>query len=248
MISRCIGCMDEVLLLSEIHPHAKAQSMLGFSIITQAKKWHKLPLPAHLVEDMPFVEKVNIIQQCCIEQGKDLVLRDWAHVDFIGPPVTRSPAGIFSLNQLLKDQFDVVACALVRHPMDMWLSVSRMKIIAQNKIDYKKFLQAYKSYLIQLGKTPVIKFEEFTHKPGETMQRISDHLQIRFDSEFVHNWPRNRLLTGDMKHVSRAGGSTEIKVLQRRQVPTVMNQAMRQNPNYTWILQHLDYQHDAIYP
>jgi len=125
IISRCIGCMQGIVLLSEIHPFGYERRYIN--PLAQAHEWYGLLTPEDVSlvlsrELYPFAEGIALIRERCEERGLTLVIRDWSHIDFTGWPHNPAPAFRLSTAQALTGRFKVVSAATVRHPIDQWLS------------------------------------------------------------------------------------------------------------------------------
>lgn len=131
LVSRCLGCMNGVALLSEIHP----AGVRYFNPLNQAHHWFQLLTPwdlEHIAQGsgLSFSDAIGLINQRCREQGKHLVLRDWGHLDFTAVPFLDTPSYRLTLADVLAGEFSVVHTAVVRHPADQKLSAlcERLKI------------------------------------------------------------------------------------------------------------------------
>ena len=73
LVSKCLGCMDRVALLSEIHPLGTQM----FNPLTQAHDWYGLLESEDINPGKhDFVDVIKLIEQRCRETGKTLVIRD----------------------------------------------------------------------------------------------------------------------------------------------------------------------------
>jgi hypothetical protein len=93
VISRCLGCMSGVILLSEIHPLGIRQ----FNPLAQAQRWFGL-LSSHDLAALAargqigFADAIELIHRRAEECNQRLVVRDWSHLDFTGVPFVARPA------------------------------------------------------------------------------------------------------------------------------------------------------------
>ena len=148
LLSKCLGSMSGHILLSEIHPDA--QHAMSFNALHQAQQWHGL-LPNLDWQKTSFIESVIKIEKAVSNKNKRLILRDWSHVDYLGPPVTEQPKMMSGLLNALSDHFEVVSIQLVRHPLDTWLSLRRLSLIKKHRIEWPQFLAAYRCYIDKTG-------------------------------------------------------------------------------------------------
>lgn len=87
LISKCLGCMQDVVMLSEIHP----QGGTWFNPLQQAQQWYQLFTPAEMTainrqKDLNFRDTIDLIYRRCLELNRPLVIRDWSHLDFMAAP------------------------------------------------------------------------------------------------------------------------------------------------------------------
>ena len=71
LISRCLGCMRNVILLSEIHPHGAQY----FNALEQAHRWFNLFTASDIAmlkehEEIDFSDAIMLIAKRCIDQNK----------------------------------------------------------------------------------------------------------------------------------------------------------------------------------
>ena len=88
IIGKCLGCMRNIVLLSEIHPAGSRQ----YNPLIQAQEWHNLITAADLHnKQFPFAEAIGLINERSVASGKKLVIRDWAYLDYFHTPWTGKP-------------------------------------------------------------------------------------------------------------------------------------------------------------
>jgi hypothetical protein len=83
----------------------------------------------------------------CEAAGKRLVIRDWSHLDFMGVPFVR-PTFRLTTAECLQGRFDLRQAALVRHPVDQLLSLSKLGVV-QGKIVVPELLEGYRRFAEQ---------------------------------------------------------------------------------------------------
>ena len=164
IISRCLGCMKDVILLSEIHPFAKrVASQFGnqFDPLHQAQAWFDLFSQDEVIElqnsNLSYAQTIKLIHDRVQAQNKILVLRDWTHLDFTGVPFITKPTYSFNQVAFLQDDFQILNTAIVRHPIDQWLSLDKLSIV-HGKIDIKEFLHGYLEFSRRAVKTGFIRY------------------------------------------------------------------------------------------
>ena len=237
LISKCVGCMDNIVLLSEIHPLDRK----FHDPLIQAQSWYKLLRPEEVHgKPFDFIDAIRLIEQRCTERGKTLVIRDWAHLDFIGVPFIARPACRLQLTELLAREFPIAQYALARHPVDQWLGTARLAVM-RGKLGLEPFLAGYRRFAEQCVKTGFMRYEDFTRAPEKEMRKLCIHLKLDFDARFIERWPDNRHVTGDMSGTSRGSGLRDIRPLPRQPIDPALLGKFRANPDYRQAIALLGY-------
>jgi hypothetical protein len=246
LVCRCIGCMPNIILLSEIHPlssrRASDKGEQSFDPLIQACYWHNILSPEDISEKQyNYIERIQLIVRGCNDNLKQLVIRDFTQIDFIGIPLRLEPSYYLRHARLLSDYFEVIPFALVRHPIDMWLSQRKMAPYFQRlTIDF--FLDSYFEYAQQIQPFGFVRYEDFIEDPDKQMQIICDKLQIRFDKNFLINWTSYNKITGDTDQTnSRGAGINKIISLPRRPIQDDTLNQFRANKKYWEALKILNY-------
>ena len=237
LLSRCIASMENICLLSEIHPFGRTNR--HFNPIRQYQRWYR-----DLGVDWRqagFDRSIDRIADDCATQGLTLVLRDWAHIDFLGPPSQKPPGFTLLLDQRLASRYSLRHVALVRHPAETWRSTGKMKLILENGIELEQFLHAYRNYLEAVQNYTIVRYEDFTAEPKAVMKQICGALDLSYDPGFVDRWSDYVNVTGDMFNNSRAGGSREIKHFDIRPLESPLRERYLENADYRWIIERLGY-------
>lgn len=166
LMSRCLGCMQDIVLLSEIHPKGGTR----FHPMKQAQDWFHLFDAERMREmrqggRMNFVREIDLIEQRCRELGRHLVVRDWAHLDFHAVPFTQEPTCEFTTANVLgfSGLFRLHRAALTRHPVDQWISLSRLSLV--RKLSLEDFLRGYLRYAEQCVNIGFVRYEDFVVRP-----------------------------------------------------------------------------------
>jgi len=218
LMCKCLGSMHGVALLSEIHPAATEM----FNPLIQAHGWFGLlnkndvaALQAGKV--LSFNEAIAVIERCSRQKMRHLVIRDWAHLDFTGLPWLDRPGFRLTLADSLQSDFSLLQLFMVRHPVDVWLSISRLAImqnaIADGRLNVPFFLSGFEAFARQAAAGDFIRYEDFTHHPEAAMRRACEKLELPYDAGFMQRWPAYKTITGD---VESTRGGDEIRPLARR--------------------------------
>ena len=185
---------------------------------------------------------IKKIYQAVERQNSSMVLRDWASIDFVGKILNPVPVHRFQLDAVLAPHFNLHTCALVRHPLDQWLSTRRLKVYA-DKLSAEEFFYGYRRYAEAIGNR-FVQYEAFTRSPGLQMRKICSMMQIEYDPGFIERWHQNDRITGDNKKSSRGTSDTEasqIRPLPRRQVETALADEIARNADYQKSIELLNY-------
>ncbi len=244
LVSKCIGCMDNVALLSEIHPGG----WNFFSPATQAREWYQLLSKKELreLEHMPLVERfvtaITLIEKRCSERGLQLVIRDWAHLDYVGVPFVPRPSYSNATAQVLETPFEVSRISLVRHPMDQWLSLATLDHVypevEAGRFTAIDFLNGYRRYAEHAVQHGFFRYDDFTRQPDEVLKTVCEALQLSYDASYAERWHEYMQITGD---TSGSRGDATIRPLKRREMPPDYLKQMQQVPTYHEILKLLGY-------
>ncbi len=213
LLSKCLGSMKTVALLSEIHP--KAQKAVSFNAIKQAQKWLNFD-PNHPWQASDFVASIKAIEQHCSQQKISLLLRDWSHIDYLGVPVTTEPDNQAALLNTLKNDFHIQHIQLIRNPIDTWLSTRRLNLIKTAKISSTDFIQAYLNYLDQTSTDFQLLYEDFLIEPDNMLKQACIHLKIKYDPDYKNKWHEFKQLTGDLSNLSSHRNKPIIKPRARK--------------------------------
>jgi hypothetical protein len=240
LISKCLGCMSGVVLLSEIHPLGTKQ----FNPLIQAQRWYGLLSTHDLVElkargRVGFVDAIELIRRRAEDCSQRLVIRDWSHLDFTGVPFVPKPAHRLLTAEALASRYDLRQVCTVRHPLDQWLSLSKLAVM-QGHIDLAAFLTGYRRFAEVAVGIGFQRYEDFTAAPAAAMKALCSSLQLKFDRHFAERWREYTFVTGDVSG-NRGGG--EIRPVPRRPVAAGLLTTLAANDDYRASLELLGYQH-----
>jgi hypothetical protein len=242
LISKCLGCMSGVVLLSEIHPLGTAQ----FNPLVQAQRWYGLLSSQDLFElrtrgRIGFVDAIDLIRRRADDCGQRLVIRDWAHLDFTGVPFVAKPAHRLLTAEALTARFELLQVCTVRHPLDQWLSLSQLAVV-QGRLTLEGFLAGYRRFAEVASGIGFHRYEDFIADPEGVARALCSSLKLRYDRGFKERWRDYTFVTGDVAG-SRGGG--EIQPVPRRPVPSDLLAALAANEDYLASLELLGYEHPA---
>lgn len=238
LIGRCLGCMDGVVLLSEIHPRGAAIDA-RFDPLLQACHWHGLFTARELPRSSPpFAEAIMMIAQRCTERGMRLVLRDWAYLDYMGVPYVSAPPGSSQLVAQLADHFGIRQHYLVRHPLELWMSLCGGRIV-KKYLKPEDYQQAYLAYARVAVAGGFMRYEDFLQHPEEEMSRLCRSLDLPCDEDFMDKWGDYRNITGDYRSIGEA--QAVIRPYRPKEIPPPLLAFFRALPAYDEALRLLGY-------
>jgi hypothetical protein len=236
LISKCLATMDGTLLLSELHPNG----MEMFNPLKQAHDWFQLLSADDLIEwvgkPVSFPDAIALIQKRAAERDLSLVVRDWAHLDFTGVPFIPQPSYRLETAEVLADKFRLVQVAVVRHPIDQWLSVSS-RTVARDQLSVEEFLRGYLEFARQCCDIGFIRYEDFTHDPDAQLQTLCQKLELTFDPEYKNRWMHYDKITGDRS------SATTIEPRKRQEVDPDLLAQFENNEHYQEAIRLLGYTH-----
>ncbi len=242
LIAKCLGCMEGVVLLSEIHPKGSER----FNPLQQAVQWFHLFDEQALMEiqargRLNFIQQLDMIEARCHELGKILVVRDWSHYDFTAVPFAPEPSYRFTTAEVLELSgcFSLLRHAIVRHPIDQWLSLSQLSLV-KKQLTLEAFLEGYLRYAEHCRDIGFLRYEDFIAAPGTWMERLCDSLDMPFDANFMDKWQHYETISGEVTS-ERAG--REIRKIERRPLDEGTLDAFATNKHYQAAIGMLGYGH-----
>lgn len=241
VISKCLGSMAGVALLSEVHPMS-FRGGPNYDPLIQAHRWHGLLTPEDRARISAagtrpsFADAIALIDHRCRERGRTLLVRDWTHLDLIGIPFM-PPTGRLLTVEALSDRFRVVQTATVRHPIDQWLSLRLLPMMA-GRLTLEAYLAGCRLFAERAVEMGFLKYEDFVQNPDEQLRILCERLDLTFDPTYTERWAQYRNITGDVRG-ARAG--TEIKPVPRRSVEPSLLERCRANADYVRTLELLGY-------
>jgi len=241
VISKCLGCMQDVTMLSEIHPLGKQ----WINPLQQAHDWFNLltDIDMQFLKDnghISFEDTIFLIHQRCLEHDKTLLIRDWSHLDFTAIPFMAEPSYKLATYEGLSNKFEVIRTAIVRHPIDQWLSLSNLKIM-QGKITLEEFLKGYLRFATYCREMHFTRYEDFCTSTEKEIKKLCERLSLNYDPKFTINWHRYDTITGDINSRGRYQG--DIKPVPRRKMGDGTMEQFERNTDYLESIEILGYGH-----
>lgn len=245
VISRCIGCMKGVTLLSEVHPANLAVTQP----IRQAKVWHALVTDAEIARwkragPPNMLQFLALCEQRARSKRSRLVIRDWTHLDYIGVPYAK-PAMGFALRDALAGAYAVAEAITVRHPLDQYLSLAKLGIMQGRLTDeiYLRGCAAFAEHAAAAQGPGFVRYEDFTNDPEPALRTLCERLTIDYDPTWRDRWWSFTQITGDTPDAgSRGSHAREIKPLPRAAVPDGLRERFLAIDDYRRACEPLGYE------
>lgn len=211
LINRCLGCIPENLVLSEVNPMGSI-----VTVESQAQNWLGLVGAADIDQfaARPYGEKISFLAGAAAALGKRLIVRDWPTLNFLGGIHWEYffPSGVLEQDLYLQRYGLRYHSAVVsRRAASVYESLTR-SFAHLKKLSVDDFGSAYLAYAQAVALFPVIHFEEFCEAPEQEFRRLCAALHCSFSQEFVTGFSRFINCTGDnnLAVTSRGGNSEQI--------------------------------------
>lgn len=236
LLARCLGAMETVCLLSEIHPDTSHI----YNPLDQADRWYgyfdEQEIQQLTSQVTPLPEAVALIAAKAAAAGRQLIIRDWAHIDYHGVPFTR-PGFRDRLPLVLADHFPLRRIVLFRHPLDQWLSLTRQQVVS-GRLSLNHFLFGVRRFAEHMQGLPVYRYEDLVADPDGVLALLCADLGVGFDPAYRRRWSAYDQVTGDV-HGNRA--ADVIRLLPRRHVPESLTRALEHHADYRASLELMGY-------
>lgn len=239
LISKCLAAMESVALLSEVHPNG----MQLIDPVAQARDWLGLIGPQEAKDlqskGASFTDIIRVAHTRARDHGKLLVVRDWTHLDYTAVPFRSAPTYRLTTSETLSETFSAVhKTASVRHPIDEWLSLRRLRIMA-GRLTVHEYMRGYRRFAEAAAEIGFVRYEDFTAEPDTALRFICDALQVPFDSTYTARWADYDRITGD---VSRTGDAKkEIRPQSPKQYSLDIVREFTSSPDFSPAMNLLGY-------
>ena len=214
LLSRSIGMLPNVILLSEINTHLGASTRNKSisshnAVIEQVYNWYGIEVSGDSLKEVI----LNLLK-ICEQKHKQLIIRDWTYMDFRSNISNNwKPKYKFSLIDEIGEISSIKTFAFVRNAIDIYLSLGVKNI--------ETFSSEYLLYVNELCKAGIkyIKYEDFVIDPINTMKEICNLTTLEYSNK-VLDFQKNDKITGDnqLGNVSRGYNLFSIKKLPRKWV------------------------------
>lgn len=215
VLTRILGMLPDVIVGSEINPLLGATPSNQAALPTHALKqqmatWYGISLVGENLSEAV----IDLVQQCQHDR-KQLIIRDWTHLDFRKNKLKKwNPTYRFTIIEELRDIAELLPFAFVRDAVDVYLSSGG---------DLEDFASDYLTYARELVKSriTIVKYEDLVKQPDKTVKRICDIADLKY-SEDYKSFYTNYRCTGDIQlgRVSRGARQQSLSILPRKWVGT----------------------------
>jgi hypothetical protein len=244
LLSRCLAVLPGVALLSEVNP-AAVKLFPSFDPLYQDANWLHLLTNSDverfsgmdLGQTETFRALIQVFYDRARSSNRHLVIRDYNYVEFIGAPYTTTPPRRMLLRDALPSAIPTSSIALIRHPTDQWISLS--KHLQPSDVSPRAFCDAYAAFLRELGTTPVFKYEEFIANPEDQFRSMCRHLHLPFAPSFKEDFHQFDGVTGDLSRLR----DQSIALPPRKSVPPEVMEEFQSADSFHFILANTGYQH-----
>ncbi len=242
LVTKCLGSMDRVVVLSELHP----KNLSVTAPMAQAVEWfglvEKRQVSAWAAKKGPtFLQFVAACESGASRRGDALVLRDWSHLDYYGLPYVAEPGMGSDLIDAVGGAYEVRVACTTRHPVDQYLSLRTLKVIGE--VDLDLFLRGNLAFAAYARAHGYVRYEDFTREPDAKLREICAMLDVEFDPGYADRWWSYEQVTGDVKRGnSRGVRENAIRPLERKPVDEGVLAMFRADERYGRICEMLGYE------
>jgi len=243
VLARVIAALPEVVLLSEANPRSSALYNGYMNPVVQVRNWspelassistfdeHELGYPPR------FGELLECLHSSAEKLGRDLVVRDFNYVDFIGVPFVWPVPRDSGLDLAVAGRFCVSPIVLVRHPADQLASLRSHRAIRAN-LTAEHYLNSYLAFLSAMRGAPLFRYEDVVTDPEDYFPQICAQLGLQWDSNALERFASIDKITGN------PDGSTESVIRKPRKTDAtrLTDGELRQFGTYSELLIEMGY-------
>ncbi len=198
LLSRCLGSMPDVALLSEVNPLYLDSDGDRRTVVAQAADWYGIKLDA-----VGFPAAVKELHE---KRGGNLIVRDWTIANFYPYGLNgRRPSYEF---KVLDGLNGCKVFSFVRDAIDVWLS-------RNCDVQFARYYLRYVQELLRLD-CRIFRYEDLCLNPTLTLRRICKHIEVEY-RDVTETYMDYDRVTGCKK--GRGVNQKEIKPLTRLDIP-----------------------------
>lgn len=196
IISKLIGTSSDIVFLNEKHPYqirpinqkqfrptALFDEMFGRYADEIFKKLTHAEIGGTLIE--AFGKELETVESLAKKLGKQIVLRDWTHADFLLRNSRQEPELLNFIENDPRFQRDKTILT-IRNPADAFLSGIRSGFLDEIDRDWNEYCKRYTNFfkIYQSRNAQIFKYENIVSEP----QNFLDDVTRLTGITFPHNW------------------------------------------------------------
>lgn len=211
LISKCLSCMPDTMLISEIHPYNIGPIKFNpFDPVHQLFSQGVVEKDEHLLGEI-FKSRIDQTYNIAAQRDMNLLIRDHTHSDYL---MTKSQDKIRhkSVLKLLSYFYQIKSVVTLRNPIDSYLSLLKNGW-AGSVSGFDDYCFRFQTMLDDYRGARFYLYEDFCESPDSVLQDMCSHLNIKFSEDYKSKFYLKQL-TGDS---GRGKTITEIKPLSRRE-------------------------------
>lgn len=211
LITKCLACSPNVLVLNELDPLSTKTTAAGlFTPTDLIGLLANSNRPASMEDKIGlFLAGFSSLHESSEQRGLRMLVRDHAHSHFCtGDALPQRP----TLGEIFKKKFTTLAVVTVRHPLDSWLSLVHNGWVEFNPGTLDEYAKRYRAFLDAHGDKKVFKYEDFVDSPDQTLAAICSELLLPFAPGFKDLFMVHKL-SGDSGRSSGTIGQRERRPL-----------------------------------
>lgn len=196
LLNRCLGALDNTVVLSEVHPTGGGGDPDNpRTVKSQAQEWYGIELDTD-----DFYGGIEQLAQHCEKINKTLIVREFSYRNYAENDPPQTPV----ILDTLQDRCHVIPFAFVRNPIDVALSWHQSP---------EKFFPGLRKFTEDLITYDIhqFKYEVFCTSPDAQMCAICDFIGVPFSEKYSHYKDFNTV-NGDLNY---SGGKSRGLVQQR---------------------------------
>jgi hypothetical protein len=239
LITKCLTCLPNVLVLSEVDPLSTLQPNrleveFAPTDVIRLLGYNAREVDDALREDV-FLSSLLAIQKYTTRIGQRLLVRDHSHsrycTDLLGS--IRYP-----LLATVQRRFDTRSVVTVRHPLDSFVSLRENGWLHFRPGTLEEYCRRYLVFLDDHESLQLFRYEDFVSTPSKVLEDMSGILDLPFTEDYATCLSVVRL-TGDS---GRSG--SRISVRERRPVSEDIKVQADSSRNYEILCGRLGYEPD----
>jgi protein O-GlcNAc transferase len=239
---KCLGAMGEICMLNDLHP--LGTSMFPPLLMGQERYKFFSDEEWKIVsrKKVEFKDTIARLLTRVEERGKELVITDWCHLDYVAQPYLPAPNFQLATTTDLKDMYDLKEIFVMRHPMSQWATYCRETNVDVH-ITVEEFLRGFRHMAERALEGNMIRCEDFVENPDDVLRSACEHLELPFSLDYRDNWPFNLEVPSSSNSMCLEDRANEqLSAGMPTDLPAPVVEQMKNCPDYAIILDMLGYE------